>query len=478
MSFITGLMTMLNSIESDVLLVHRERCVSVRNRNAQCLRCAEVCTSKAIAYHDNEFELDPSRCIGCGTCTVACPTGAIEMKNPSDTELARRVNEVAAATNGHPVIACEPAVRAAVTQAAKQRTGRRGLLGLGGRQKKRAAACDTSRVCEVPCLGRLDESVFAGLAARKADTVTLVCDSCDNCQHATGGALIREVIPCARTLIEAFGSPMNICIELKNWELIPVASGGARAGAGGGGAGGATSGGGGGEGGAGGATSGGAGGGDGRGGATSSSGGTDDAGTTPEEGLSRRDFFRSLKEGSLQAVTAKSQQALAGEDAGTSDSDNATEVFAQLRVNADGTLPQSIPPRRVLLARYLKHIGEPVVKHIKTRTSGAVLIDTERCNSCRMCAVFCPTGALSKTDEAGRYGIIHKASICVRCRLCEQICPQDAITLNTSVPIEQFLGKKSVCYHMKEPQWEANRPDSMFQKMHTVLGKDKEMCML
>jgi Fe-S-cluster-containing hydrogenase component 2 len=433
MSFITGLMTMLDSMEGDAIIVHRERCVSVRNRNARCLRCAEVCTSKAIAYHDAGFELDSHRCIGCGTCVTACPTGALEMRSPSDSDLMRRLREVTVATDGHPVIACEPAVRAITTPAEKRR------VGLGGmRRKKASVTCDTSRVCELPCLGRLDESVLVAAAAQEVGELTLVCASCDTCQHATGGALTREVAQSARVLLEAFGSTMTISLSAKFPEQALVAPPN-----------------------------------------TGKAGGLfaaqkDGASSDQAGGLSRRDFFKSLKDGSLQTIAA----AAPGTQAPPEASREAAEVFFCLRVGTDGTLPRLIPSRRMRVARLLARIGEPTVKEIETRTSGSVLIDTQRCNSCRMCAVFCPTGALSKADEDDRYGVIYRASACVRCRLCEQICPRAAITVNARVPVEQFLGKKAVCYRMKAPQWTPNRPDSLFEKMRQVIGPDKEMCML
>ncbi len=50
MSLINGLLALLGEIESDAIAVHEERCISVRNRNADCLRCVEACTSGALAY--------------------------------------------------------------------------------------------------------------------------------------------------------------------------------------------------------------------------------------------------------------------------------------------------------------------------------------------------------------------------------------------------------------------------------------------
>ena len=81
MSLINGLLALLGEIESDAIAVHEERCISVRNRNADCLRCVEACTSGALAYRAGELLVEPERCIGCGTCATACPTCAIELRS-------------------------------------------------------------------------------------------------------------------------------------------------------------------------------------------------------------------------------------------------------------------------------------------------------------------------------------------------------------------------------------------------------------
>jgi Fe-S-cluster-containing hydrogenase component 2 len=426
-SFAAGLMALLDSLEGDTIAVHRERCVPVRNRNARCLRCAEACTSKAIACRDGGFELDPRRCIGCGACATACPTGALEMRAPSDGDLAQQLGEMTAATGGRPVIACRPAVHAATAQADRRRAGIR-----GGRRRQAGAACGTGRVCELPCLGRLDESLLVGLAAQGAVTVTLVCASCEACRHATGGALMREVVQGARALLAAFGSTMALDVASEIPEQALAASPDA-----------------------------------GRTGAFLSA----HKGEPPSargDGLSRRDFLRSLGGAPPPRPAAASGVQAPSETAG---------LFSRLRAGADGALPQAVPSRRVRLIRSLGRIGEPTVQEVETRSFGSVAIDTQRCDSCRMCAVFCPTGALSKTDEDGRFGLVHRAGACVRCRLCEQVCPRVALTVGARVPVGQLLGTKAVCYRMEVPQWTPNRPDSLFEKMRRAIGPDKEMCM-
>ena len=392
MSLIDGLVAMLGAIESDAIAVHEERCISVRNRNASCLRCVEACTSGAISLRAGELAVEPDACIGCGTCATACPTCAIEIRNPSDDDLTSQVKRSIVATKGHPVIACETALASS------------------------GAAGDA--VCEVPCLGRVDESVLVGMAAYKAFDATLVCGACEECAHAPGGAMARQVLEGARNLLDAFGSDMRLRLTD---EVPPQARAGQDA-------------------------------------------------ARPGGGLSRRDALRAAKETAAQAASA----AVAGElGAGAS----LEPPAAYRKVNKDGTLSHFVPTRRLRLYNYLKHIGNPVADHVETRVIGAVSIDAGKCSSCRMCAVFCPTGAIVKLDKDDVFGILHRPSACMQCRLCERICPEQAITVSGCVPIRQFMGQEAVCFSMKRPTWTPNRPASMYDKVHSMLGEDLEMCM-
>lgn len=399
MSLINGLLALLGEIESDALAVHEERCISVRNRNADCLRCVEACTSGALAYRAGELVVEPERCIGCGTCATACPTCAIELRNPTDAELTSELKRSIVATKGYPVIVCETALE---------------TVGV--------AVDDASAACAVPCLGRMDESALVGLAAYKAFDATLVCGSCEACPHAPGGALVRDVVEGANNLLEAFGSDMRIDLveQLPSHALAPGAFGAVRCGDG--------------------------------------------------QRVGRRDFFRSAKEASTRAAGAA-----VADELGIAEPEPVPAAYR--KVGADGTLSQFVPTRRVRLYNYLQHVGEPVADEVETRVIGAVSIDAEKCSSCRMCAVFCPTGAIKKLDEGGVFGVVHRPSACMQCRLCEHICPEQAIAVSGRVPIKQFMGKEAVCFAMKRPTWTPNKPSSMYDKLHATLGEDLEMCM-
>lgn len=419
MSLIDGLLAMLGAIESDALAVREERCISVRNRNASCLRCVEACTSGAIAYRDNQLKVEPDRCIGCGTCATACPTCAIEIRNPTDDELTSLIKGSIVATKGHPVIACEAALVAFEAQAAATAQKTRKPFGAHGCEEP---AYDAACVVALPCLGRVDESALVGIAAYKAFDATLVCGDCASCAHAPGGALVRQVVDSACSMLEAFGSSMPVDLVDQVPERVRCVQGGV----------------------------------------------SRDAG-----GVSRRDFLRTAKDGSARAAGAVVQQEVAavlGEDA-------KPVPVAYRKVNKDGTLSHFVPTRRLRLCNYLKHIGEPVADQVETRVIGAVSIDAEKCSACRMCAVFCPTGAIVKMDESDAFGVIHRPSACMQCRLCERICPEQAIKVSGLVPIRQFMGKEAVCYAMERPSWTPNRPASMYDKVHSMIGEDLEMCM-
>ena len=139
----------LDGVSSEAIVVHRERCAKVRNRNVACLKCADACTSGCIALVDGELRVDAAKCIGCGTCATVCPTSALEARNPSDAQLAQAC--LGARVGDEVVVACEQLRRAAG-----------GLL-------------DEGHVANVVCLGRVDESLTSGLAVEGVRRIRLAC---------------------------------------------------------------------------------------------------------------------------------------------------------------------------------------------------------------------------------------------------------------------------------------------------------------
>ncbi|HBS16361.1 MAG TPA: 4Fe-4S ferredoxin, partial [Halomonas sp.] len=66
--------------------VNTDLCAHSSSGNVGCTRCLDVCPADAISSIqgriESRIEIDPFLCQGVGSCTSACPTGAIEFRLP------------------------------------------------------------------------------------------------------------------------------------------------------------------------------------------------------------------------------------------------------------------------------------------------------------------------------------------------------------------------------------------------------------
>lgn len=347
----------VTALDGSFITVHYERCVLVRNCNADCLRCAGVCTSGCISYDGTGLSIDTSRCIGCGTCATVCPTCCLEAHHPNDAELSERCLEVASRHDGRVCIACGSYLDSHD-------------LGNGG-----------ADVARVECLGRVEESLLVELAAG-SHPVELVHGDCESCPHSKGRTMLDEVLATRHQLLKAWDAqvPCTVATELP-WDV--------------------------------------------------------DAGTVDAD----HDYSATVN----TAVDAAPK----GEP-------------VYVKVMEDGTLPHFVPDRRERLLDALASLGEPDDSVLNTRLWGHVVIDTEACVSCRMCAVFCPAGALCKFDEGdGTFGVEHYAGDCIKCRLCESVCMADALTVTDEVRADNMLEGLTDRYVMKAPEVQRSAPHTI-----------------
>ena len=204
----------LEGVQSAAITVRQERCAMVRNRNADCLRCADACTSGCISLVDGLLSIDLSKCVGCGTCATACPTCALESHNPSDSVLLNSALENA--RDGIAVVACHPICGIAQPQGGNSTGSSVATALVDGPCGKPS---DVASMTEVVCLGRVDESLICALAAAGIQQVHLKCGDCERCEQRRGFASARVVVDSANALLEAWGSSARATIEQ---ELVPL----------------------------------------------------------------------------------------------------------------------------------------------------------------------------------------------------------------------------------------------------------------
>ena len=352
---VNSYVTYLEKLEQHQLGVDAARCITVRNRNVVCNRCAQACAGGCIQLIQNqateyELSINPKKCIGCGTCATSCPTGALIPRQPDDHALAREAASCMRATGGQVVFAC-----ADIYQAAQE-------------------LINPDTVVGVPCVGRIDESLLAILVVSGAQSIRLVTGKCAECPHRNGVACAQKVCDTANTLFAAWQSEVRVQIATR---FPPECRKDTH---------------------------------------------------SAQYDQARREFLFAMK----------SEVAGAARDALDMSIDKFFDVQRpapqHYHVTTDGTMPHFVPRRRQLLLDALEDMGTPADELIETRLWGHVIIKSDMCDSCRMCAVFCPSGALSKlVDEGVEVGLVHAPGYCLKCRTCEQVCPKGALSLSDEV---------------------------------------------
>jgi ferredoxin len=424
-----------DNLKNNAIIVHQERCAKVRNRNVTCLKCAAACTSGCISLNEGQLVIDESKCVGCGTCATVCPTCALEARNPKDERLYAECKK--AIKDETCVIACNLALQAA-----------EGLI-------------DSKDVVPVVCAGRVEESLIVRLAAAGAKEVRIVCGKCEMCAQKLGHETACMVANSAKELLAAWGKDVSVVLsrEFPENMLLPgvtsekctsayntffaqecsnqTISEKTKAEAAG---------------------------------AVSGEGAAVDAAS--EDGM---DADASTGEGDANSGAAACEDAATCESA--ADATAATGeglAFHLQHVMDDGTLPHFIPDRRERLLDALCALGEPVNKEISSRLWGCIVIDGTKCVSCRMCATFCPTGAITKFDEEdGTFGVRHFPADCVKCCSCQDICPADAILVLDKVQASFLVDGQTHRYVMKERPTTINNAHQILSHMRVQMeGSD------
>jgi ferredoxin len=76
-------------------------CAHSRNDKEGCTACIDVCSASAISSdkRHQQIKVNPNLCVGCGTCSTVCPTGAIGFSYPRASDQGVKLKTLLA-TNG------------------------------------------------------------------------------------------------------------------------------------------------------------------------------------------------------------------------------------------------------------------------------------------------------------------------------------------------------------------------------------------
>ena len=181
---INEIMQVAEALEKSPVAVLRDRCVAVRNRNATCRKCVDICQVDAIDIAANEIHLDAGACMACGACTTVCPTEALAPVQPTDDALAEAVANSAAKRDSRALIACARI------------------------SSKRLA--DPGLYAEVPCMARVDESILLDLAAHGVTEIELIDGTCATCKYRACVPAIDATVLYANELLAAQGSALRV----------------------------------------------------------------------------------------------------------------------------------------------------------------------------------------------------------------------------------------------------------------------------
>lgn len=373
--------------------------------------------------------VQPSRCVvvrnrnaSCRRCAEACPTGAIRVEGNDLAVAPEHCVGCGTCATVCPTAALESKkpddkelLRAAV--AAMQANDGAAVIMDAAMQAVAEGKYDPAKVVVVKSLGRVDESLIAVLAAGGATSIVLVAGPVEDASAASDRTA-QLVCDTAALLLETWGSDVSVKLTSKLPRSVRR--------------------------------------------------------TEPAEfDTGRRGFFSSVRD-EARAAAAITAEHVVREKLGAEEPEE--PKFA--KVAEDGTLPHFLPERRGRLLLALSNLGRPEDVMIDTRLFSHVIIDSEKCTSCQMCATFCPTEAIRKFGDAataaetGRpFGIDHYTGRCVQCHCCEDICPTGALTLSTNVFATDVTKRgRSERIPMKPRKRKVNDPKSIVNAMSDLLG--------
>ena len=350
----------------------------------------------------------------CKRCANACPSGAISLNGNTidiDSSLCISCGSCAVACPTDAITHLKPADKDLYRKIRDCIRDCQGHVVFICARVKSHHRANVDMVVSLPCVSRIDATMLVYAAAQGASAITIVDGGCDTCKYkgAIGG--FQDVVNDARGLLAAWGSLVQIQVTQEVPEMVRA--------------------------------------------------------TNVEEsrgGVSRRAFFTNAKD-SAKKTAVEAVNVTVEKELGLKSS--APTLRDLIRVGADGYMPHAPAPRHDLLVESLFELGEPVDEvTLTTKLWGNVVIDTDLCKTCGVCATFCSTGALQKIIEepsekelkrnkharAKVVGVEFRLSDCVQCRLCQDGCFRKALTVSDQIDVNRILDLEPVAFYGQPPK--------------------------
>ena len=79
---------------------------------------------------------------------------------------------------------------------------------------------------------------------------------------------------------------------------------------------------------------------------------------------------------------------------------------------------------------------------------GKVALERAKCTGCGLCAIDCPTGALTAAPDGDTdvYQLLFKHNFCIACGQCVEICPEQCLQLERTLELDRLGSPPTVLF--------------------------------